>query len=76
MEVKFAAEGGKFHRLLRPKAALLPSRPKAVFWGWGGVVFEYTKTYKNWSVIRDYRLILWEIEAMHYILLLGMPKPF
>ena len=121
--MKLAAEVGTFHRLLRPKAALLPSRPKAVLGGWvgrGGVGFEYTKTvgqihkhiwtntqkhldtytntfghihkhiwtntqkqvdkytttYKSVSVIRDYGLILWKIEAMHYILLLGMPKPF
>ncbi len=36
----------------------------------------YTKIYKFWSVVRDYGLILWEIEAMPYILLLGMPKQF
>ena len=37
---------------------------------------KYTNTCKKWTAVGDYELILWEIEAMHYILLLGMPKPF
>ena len=37
---------------------------------------KYTKTCNKWTAVGDYELILWEIEAMLYILLLGMPKPF
>ncbi len=36
---------------------------------------KYTNTCKKWTAVGDYELILWEIEAMHYILHLGMPKP-
>ena len=38
-------------------------------------VDKYTNTCKSWSAVRDYGPILWEIEAMLYILHLGMPKP-
>ncbi len=41
-----------------------------------GIRHENTKTCNSWSTVRDYGPILWEIEAMHYILLVGMPKPF
>ena len=36
---------------------------------------KYTKICKKWTAVGDYELILWGIEAMLYILHLGVSKP-